>query len=777
MKTWTDEQKEIIRSVATESTILVSACAGSGKTELMRGCYEYMTSPAPKGLGMDPARIIGLPFTRIAAKTQKERLEKRNPLAKSSKIKTMHSFGFELLRTAPEFKGRKLCVADDKALIKAAGLAAFPGIDPGALLGAIQGFRDQGLDINDIKAVKTFCNQRDRTRGRLSQFVGGYRQYMEVLEKMHSGQFGEDRNTVYIDKPDMIIMTTELMRSSEPFSRSLRNSFDALLMDEFQDINKPQLDFIKLLRELNPKMKLIAVGDDDQKIYMFRGAIANIIQRQAEEWGVKPKVLSINFRSTWEIVDAMSPLVGSDPNRGGTKLKAAPDRHGRKPSLLVAESFESEKKMIVDLVRDALSRGYAPEEITVMTRPNRLAREFAAAMKNAGIPVSLSNENIVESKFLEIASATDGSFDQIMKSVAEAADSGYFEETEYKELIDIVEGLKGLSAEEINEQLTEMSIARNDSEKKAEKGFVTISTIHGMKGAQRKVVIGDVTKGEFPRNGAMPTKEEINNLYVLGTRAEEELYFVADGSRGVSTLVTENLDPDHIDGLGPYIASSRQTVFTRETEGVSAKEEDYDLDMTFDTDLETGLEISERESAESPEKTDAVDIGDADPLLSDFYDWSEDGVPPLTDKYSIDYYSIVNAYVASMTDDVDTRLMISRMSPVEAFGYGDRLKLSPEEDTRFRNMSGKLLARLEKAKYAIPVFREALERTVGLQLSSGDDRLGSLGVLVSIRTGMMPDMHGSPENIKAPEEKGFQPSVPQPQEKRRAPDTSRQDLG
>jgi DNA helicase-2/ATP-dependent DNA helicase PcrA len=195
-----------------------------------------------------------------------------------------------------------------------------------------------------------------------------------------------------VDFGELMLRSYELLRDNDPIREHYQRRFRHILIDEFQDTNKLQYAWIKMLagNEVGgqrPAGSVIAVGDDDQSIYAFRGARVGNMADFVREFDVQHQIkLEQNYRSYSNILDSANALISHNSRRLGKNLRT--DQGAGEPvRVYEATSDLAEAQWMVDEMRQ-LVRERRPErkEIAVLYRSNAQSRVIETALFNAAVP-------------------------------------------------------------------------------------------------------------------------------------------------------------------------------------------------------------------------------------------------------------------------------------------------------------------------------------------------------------------------------------------------------
>ena len=358
---------------------LILAGAGSGKTRVLTTRIAWLLQ---NGLAT-PGGILAVTFTNKAAKEMVARLSAMLPVSvRGMWIGTFHGLCNRLLR----------------AHHQAAGLP--------------QSF--QILDTQDqLSAVKRLCKQHNVDTERfvpkqLQYFIAGCKEEgkrpSDVLVAEHDSD-GRKKVELYqlyedqcqregvVDFGELMLRSFELLRDNDPIRAHYQRRFAHILVDEFQDTNKLQYAWLKQLAgdEANGHLEahgsVIAVGDDDQSIYAFRGARVGNMQDFVREFGVQRQIkLEQNYRSYSHILDAANHLISHNSARLGKNLRTD-QGPGEPVRVLEAASDIAEAHWMVDEIKQLVKNdGFARQEIAILYRSNAQSRVIESALFNASIP-------------------------------------------------------------------------------------------------------------------------------------------------------------------------------------------------------------------------------------------------------------------------------------------------------------------------------------------------------------------------------------------------------
>ena len=367
---------------ATEGPLLILAGAGSGKTRVITSRIAWLIQEK----GVAPDAILAVTFTNKAAAEMAERVEHLLGHATVAKplISTFHSLCVRILRR------------DIEALkVNGEGLsrsfAIFDENDQAALVKQIM--RRMGLDIKQL-TPRTVLSRISWAKNHMvdpqAYYLGSRDPNGERIAHIFQSYKTELRKNNAMDFDDLLLEAVRLLKVSAPTRERYQRRFRYILVDEYQDTNRPQYELMKLLG--GEHKNVCAVGDEDQSIYSWRGAdIRNILEFEKDFPNARIVRLEQNYRSTQNILEAAGAVVSNNVQRKGKKLWT--DRQGG--SLIgyyEAPDGENEALFIADRVqkflREAGETGEDPH-CAVLYRTNSQSRLVEEALRRYGVKYSM----------------------------------------------------------------------------------------------------------------------------------------------------------------------------------------------------------------------------------------------------------------------------------------------------------------------------------------------------------------------------------------------------
>ena len=377
------QQREAVET--TEGPVLILAGAGSGKTRVITYRIAYLIEHR----GVIPESILAMTFTNKAAAEMGERVEKLVGGLSIAKpvISTFHSFCVRMLRRdiealripsttpgqPPVGHTKNFVIYDEgdqqsvvKSIMKRLGLDDRQ-LTPRTVLARISWAKNHMLDPQEL-----YLQSADPKTERIAHL---YEEYRKELRKANA-----------LDFDDLLLEAVRLLKSSSQVREYYNRRFQYLLIDEYQDTNRPQYELMRMLA--GEQHNVCAVGDEDQSIYSWRGAdIRNILEFEQDFPEAKIIRLEENYRSTQNIVQAASAVVANNVRRKGKNLWTS-RQGGTKIGYYEAPDGENEALFAADWIarymREAVERG-DETKAAVLYRTNSQSRLFEEAMRRYGL--------------------------------------------------------------------------------------------------------------------------------------------------------------------------------------------------------------------------------------------------------------------------------------------------------------------------------------------------------------------------------------------------------
>ena len=361
-------QKEAV--MHTEGPLLILAGAGSGKTRVITVRTANLIYK-----GVKAESILAVTFTNKAAREMRERVTRITGNGKRSPhISTFHSLCLRILRQEIEHLGYRkdfsiYDTSDQVSLLRnILSDTTFYGKD----------FRTEAVlerisrTKNDFSPSDGFSS--DDKADEAAELV--YPRYSALLRSMNA-----------LDFDDLLLLTLRLFREHPDILAKYRERFRYIMVDEYQDTNRVQYRFIRLLA--GEKGNLCVVGDDDQSIYGWRGAhLGNILDFERDFPGTVTVRLEQNYRSFDHILKAANSVIQNNRRRMEKTLwtKRGP---GPKVNVFRATDTEDEAEWVAERIMLMKEKNTAYEDIAVIYRANNFSRPFEEALRMKRIPYSV----------------------------------------------------------------------------------------------------------------------------------------------------------------------------------------------------------------------------------------------------------------------------------------------------------------------------------------------------------------------------------------------------
>ena len=354
----------------TNGPLLVLAGAGSGKTRVLTNRIGRLVQEKK----CKSSQILAVTFTNKAATEMQERIARlvSTKAAKTMTISTFHSLGARILREDGAAMGvhKNFTILDDhqrlamvKEVIRSAGGKSLKDkheeIGSAISLAKNASLEEAGVNKDELITAR---------------FPRIYKAYRSMTIKRQT-----------IDFDDLLLLPLRLLEQHPDILGKYREKYSFLSIDEFQDTNTVQLKLALLLSA--PKNNIMAVGDDDQGIYSWRGAdINNILSFPQHFPGCKRIVLDTNYRSTRNILDGAMAVVSHNRKRTIKQIVAA-QGDGAPITLYKADDEEEEVDWISTTIREHVQKGlFAFRDHALLMRTNGMMGRFEEGLRRNKVP-------------------------------------------------------------------------------------------------------------------------------------------------------------------------------------------------------------------------------------------------------------------------------------------------------------------------------------------------------------------------------------------------------
>ncbi len=365
-----DQQLEAV--TLPHQSALILAGAGSGKTRVLTTRIAWLIQTGQ----VSPQGLIAVTFTNKAAKEMLTRISAMLPInTRGMWVGTFHGLCNRLLRAHHREAGlpqlfQILDTQDQLALVK-------------RLL--------KSLNIDEERypprQVQWFIAS-NKEEGRRAGQVEPYDDFSRRMRDVYAAYDQQCQREGVVDFAELLLRAYELISRNEPLRAHYQSRFRHILVDEFQDTNRLQYQWLKLLAASGGSTEnvMFAVGDDDQSIYAFRGASSANMQDLQRDFAVERVIkLEQNYRSHGNILDAANALIHHNRKRLGKNLWTSEGK-GEPLRVYEAASDMEEAAYIVDEVKALHAEGVALAHMAVLYRSNAQSRVLEHALFNAALP-------------------------------------------------------------------------------------------------------------------------------------------------------------------------------------------------------------------------------------------------------------------------------------------------------------------------------------------------------------------------------------------------------
>src|SRR3989344_2182011 len=361
------KQREAVES--PHAHLLILAGAGSGKTRVLVHRIAWLMAHTEAS----PFSILAVTFTNKAAYEMRGRIEALGGMPIHGMwVGTFHGLAHRFLRThwkeanLPE--SFQILDADDQS----------------RLIRRIHKTMDLDETKWPPKQSQWFINQQKEEGRRARHAAADANYYTEVMAKVYLAYEEICERSGLVDFGELLLRSLEVLKKNETIRAHYQQRFRHILVDEFQDTNTIQYLWLKQLA--GPHTCMMAVGDDDQSIYSWRGAkIQNILSFDKDFSPVKTIRLEQNYRSTQTILNAANAVIENNTNRLGKKLWTDSGQ-GELITLYSAFNEMDEAYYIVSRIQDWVNGGNRRDEVAILYRSNAQSRGLEEELLRVSMP-------------------------------------------------------------------------------------------------------------------------------------------------------------------------------------------------------------------------------------------------------------------------------------------------------------------------------------------------------------------------------------------------------
>ena len=395
---------------------VVIAGAGSGKTKSVVARITNLI----RTHGVNPGEILGITFTRKAAKEMRDRVftSLREGEGKGLELRTFHSLGVKLCRAHALDLGlrERFSVWDEKAQMRQMkGVIAevkeessrpdlARSYTEGHAINLLSKWKEEGRQIDERFWAQ--LGNKGSSKGWFMTISGEGQGGVEVAKKIQEKAYSDGKSDGFVeanlrelglciqryeqlkrlvgaaDLDDLIWLPVTKSAESAKLEEAIGRRWRYIIVDEYQDTNELQERMITLLA--GTRRNIMVVGDDDQSIYGWRGGKVDLIVSFQERWGAKMVRLGQNYRCKPNIVKAAEASVSINEERVPKRLWSERDGDGL-VELQIFPNDLDETRGVVSKVQDMLGLGVRESEIAVLTRKRMDLRIVVKALRNAQV--------------------------------------------------------------------------------------------------------------------------------------------------------------------------------------------------------------------------------------------------------------------------------------------------------------------------------------------------------------------------------------------------------
>jgi DNA helicase II / ATP-dependent DNA helicase PcrA len=419
-------EQQLAAVTASPGPLLVIAGAGSGKTRTLTYRVAYLLEN-----GIDPRNILLLTFTNKAARQMLDRVANLLPVDASGLWGgTFHSIGNRMLRRHGSALGYSsgftiMDREDQKDLIDTVVAAA--GINP----------KEIRFPKGDVLAeIFSFViNTETPIDALLAEKFPYFLPLLEQITDVHARYEKKKKQTNSMDFDDLLEKTLRMLIEHEHIADFYRRQFQFILVDEYQDTNKIQADFIDTLAAEH--RNVMVVGDDAQSIYSWRGAnFKNILAFPERYPDAQVFKIELNYRSVPEILRVANAAIAANVKQFRKELAATRPSNSFRPAVVGLNDGSEQARFVAQRILELRDEGIELDEIAVLYRAHYHAIELQLELSRRGIPYLITSGV----RFFEQAHVKDVT--SFVRFVANPRD-----EVAFKRMVKLLPGIGNKSAD------------------------------------------------------------------------------------------------------------------------------------------------------------------------------------------------------------------------------------------------------------------------------------------------------------------------------------------
>jgi DNA helicase-2/ATP-dependent DNA helicase PcrA len=420
--------QQLAAVTASPGPLLVIAGAGSGKTRTLTYRVAYLLEN-----GIDPRNILLLTFTNKAARQMLDRVANLLPVDASGLWGgTFHSIGNRMLRRHGSALGYSSGFSimdreDQKDLIDTVVAAA--GINP----------KEIRFPKGDVLAeIFSFVvNTETALDALLAEKFPYFLPLLEQIKDVHTRYEKKKKSTNSMDFDDLLEKTLRMLKEHDHIADFYRRQFQFILVDEYQDTNKIQADFIDTLA--SEHRNVMVVGDDAQSIYSWRGAnFKNILAFPERYPDAQVFKIEMNYRSVPEILRVANAAIAANVQQFRKQLSATRPTNSVRPAVVGLNDGSEQAQFVAQRILEMRDEGVELNEMAVLYRSHYHAIELQLELSRRGIPYVITSGV----RFFEQAHVKDVT--AFIRFIANPRD-----EVAFKRMVKLLPGIGGKSADNL----------------------------------------------------------------------------------------------------------------------------------------------------------------------------------------------------------------------------------------------------------------------------------------------------------------------------------------
>jgi len=421
-------EQQLAAVTASPGPLLVIAGAGSGKTRTLTYRVAYLLEN-----GIDPRNILLLTFTNKAARQMLDRVANLLPVDASGLWGgTFHSIGNRMLRRHGSALGYSsgftiMDREDQKDLIDTVVAAA--GINP----------KEMRFPKGDVLAeIFSFViNTETPIDALLAEKFPYFLPLLDQITDVHARYEKKKKSTNSMDFDDLLEKTLRMLKEHDEIAAFYRRQFQFILVDEYQDTNKIQADFIDTLA--SEHRNVMVVGDDAQSIYSWRGAnFKNILAFPQRYPDAQVFKIEMNYRSVPDILRVANAAIAANVQQFRKQLSATRPTNSVKPAVVGLNDGSEQAQFVAQRILELRDEGVELNEIAVLYRAHYHAIELQLELSRRGIPYVITSGV----RFFEQAHVKDVT--AFIRFIANPRD-----EVAFKRMVKLLPGIGNKSADSL----------------------------------------------------------------------------------------------------------------------------------------------------------------------------------------------------------------------------------------------------------------------------------------------------------------------------------------